>query len=262
MSDYASYNTPKPAFIEHVFPLCCSVGAEGFPHFQTQIVTSGNGNEQRNSQWGPYGRELYNVSVDAFDKDKLRQLLAFWRVIGGKLTGFRFRSPIDNECVNEHIDTFNTRLVGPSNIVPGDNVHQYQLRKKYSIGENDEYVVFRKVIKPVRESITLQVSYNGAPFQVVTTVSGSVVGGGLYNTELYNESPTIVADVEFDWNTGVLTWIGPNPPGNADTLLWTGQFEIPVRFAEDSGLAKYIGFNARSIDLSMIELTEGDSYAS
>lgn len=247
-------------FIEASFPAPLAYGAGGGPTYQTAITTRGDGSEDRNANWGPDGRAKYRVTVQPSDKDNFALALAFFRVVRGKWVGWRFRDPTDSHVVEAPIDTTSTRTVGPSDLVPTTAI--YQFRKKYAITSgSDEYVSYRKIIKPIVGTITLLLKREGeSVYSVVTLSGGATVGGGLYNEDLYNEAPTVTADVTIDYATGTITWNSEDPPGDTDSLIWTGDFEIPARFASDDWFSRRVGFEAYDIDIEIIELAEADAY--
>lgn len=247
-----------PRFVEVSFPAPLAYNAEGGPGFSTGIVPTGDGGETRNSNWGPDGRCRYRVSVQPSDKLNFAQALAFFRVVQGRLVGFRLKDPTDNYVELEQIDSTATRIVGPANLVPTTAI--YQLRKKYSIGAG-AYSFQRKIIKPMNGTITLLLKRNGeSVYSIVTLSGGASVGGGLYNETLYNGAPTVTADVTIDYATGVVTWNSANPPGSLDDFRWTGNFEVPVRFASDQWFSRRTNFEAYTIDIELMELAEADSY--
>jgi hypothetical protein len=83
------------AFHDVRFPLELGFGASGGPEFSTQIVVTGSGHEQRNSQWSD-ALVHYDAGVGIRSEADLMALLAFFRARRGQAHGFRFRDPIDH----------------------------------------------------------------------------------------------------------------------------------------------------------------------
>ena len=78
------------SFIETQFPTDISYGALGGAGFQTDVVTVNSGYEQRNSVWQD-ARCKWDVSYGARTQAQLSTLISFFRVMGGRANGFRFK---------------------------------------------------------------------------------------------------------------------------------------------------------------------------
>lgn len=140
---------PVP-FIEERFPVNVSEGSKGGPGFNTTVFTSQSGFEQRNSNWAN-SRAQYDVSYGIRDKVDLDAVLAFFFVMRGRATGFRFKDWGDYQITNGNIGTG----TGAQTI--------FQIVKKYTVGANTYTRTINKIVTG-----TLQVFVNGV-LQTLTT---------------------------------------------------------------------------------------------
>lgn len=82
------------AFHDVLFPLELGYGAAGGPEFSTQVVVTGSGYEQRNSQWSD-ARLYYDAGLGVRSEADLSTLIGFFRARRGQAHGFRFSDPLD-----------------------------------------------------------------------------------------------------------------------------------------------------------------------
>lgn len=150
------------AFLESPrFPEGISYGVMGGPEFSTTVITVNSGFEQRNSNWSA-PRGSWDASHSARSESETKELIAFFRAVGGMRDGFRFRDWSD----------YKTGADGVLSAVP-DDADQFTLYKKYAIGGRTEY---RRINKPVPGTVTIT---GGGAYTVdyatgiVTRTSGS-----------------------------------------------------------------------------------------
>lgn len=128
------------AFIETPrFPDNVSYGAVGGPEFSTDVVVLNSGFEQRNSNWAaPRGQ--WDVSHGARTKAEQRALLNFFRAVGGRRDGFRFKDWSDYQAeTGEGVFLALTSTT-------------FQMRKAYAAGST---TVYRTIVKPVSGTISI-----------------------------------------------------------------------------------------------------------
>lgn len=99
------------AFHDVRFPLDLGYGATGGPAFSTQVVVTGSGREQRNSEWAD-ARANYDAGVGVRSEADLAALIAFFRARRGQAHGFRFNDPLDNRGVDQRLGTGDGRTTG------------------------------------------------------------------------------------------------------------------------------------------------------
>ena len=137
------------AFIESPrFPDKISYGATGGPGFVTNIIALESGFEQRNAVWSQ-ARCEWDVSHAARHRDEMAELLSFFRIVGGRRDGFRFKDWSDF-----------TAMVGEGKLTTGygDGTATYQMVKVYNAGATG---VSRFIKKPI--SATIKITRNGSP---------------------------------------------------------------------------------------------------
>lgn len=180
------------AFKEILLPESISFGAVGGPGFLTNIVSTNSGIEQRNQIWANEKGE-WVISYDARRAQDFAELPAFFRIVRGRVYGFRFKDWNDYECL---ITDGVFAAVGTSTTI-------FQLYKKYTFGDE---VYYRKIQKPALSQVLL---YKNGTQLTYGIGAGQVV---------------------FDESKGLVTF--NTAPGGA-TLSWKGPFHVPVRFGTD-----------------------------
>lgn len=206
------------AFHDVLFPTALGFGAVGGPSFQTQIVETASGFEQRNMLWES-GRLRYDAGLGVRSEADLRALLAFFRARRGQAHGFRFRDPLDH----------GSRLDGGAptaldqQIGVGDGMRlSFPLVKRY--GEAAEGEV-RRITRPVAASVLVAVD------GVVQPGGWTLLAGGV---------------VQFDV-----------PPAMGAEVRAGFLFDVPVRFSEDRLDVSLSGWNSgESLSVPLLEIRE------
>ena len=200
------------------FPLQLGFGASGGPAFSTQIVVTGSGHEQRNSQWSD-ALVHYDAGVGIRSEADLAALLGFFRARRGQAHGFRFRDPIDHGSapLGVAVSALDQRLGN------GDGgTTRFDLVKLY--GEGDD-VQTRRITRP-------------DPATVRVAIDGAVQLAG--------------------WQLGALGHIDFNTPPPAGAAVTAGyEFDVPVRFDADRIDVSIAGWRAGDLpSVPLIELRE------
>lgn len=170
-----------PTFHEVQFPPKIAYGASGGPMFNTSIVTTFGGFEQRNVNWQK-ARGRWDVSTGLKNKTDMDALQAFFRARFGKAYGFRFKDWTDYQAVGQ--------MLGNGNGV----ITTFQLAKLYTSGSN---TYSREIKKPVTG--TIKIYLNG------------VLQGAGYTVDLTNGIVTfssapgagVVVSADFDFDVPV-----------------------------------------------------------
>lgn len=207
------------AFDDVQFPLSLGRGASVTPGFSTAIVTTASGHEQRNADWAS-GRLRFDAGPGVRSEADLQALIAFFRARRGAARGFRFRDPYDfSSRSGAGAVTAGDQLLGL-----GDGVRtEFALIKRYGAEGDAE---LRRITRPVMG--TVLVSLGG-----MLAASGWVLLEG-----------------------GVVSFTVA--PGAGVQVRAGFQFDVPVRFAEDSleiDAALFAAGDAPSVPL--IEVREG-----
>lgn len=82
------------AFHDVRFPTDIARGSRGGPERRTEIATLGSGFEERNAVWA-HSRRRYDAGLGIRTLAQLSAVIAFFEERRGRLTGFRFRDPLD-----------------------------------------------------------------------------------------------------------------------------------------------------------------------
>tara|TARA_R100001143_G_scaffold63117_1_gene68583 strand:- start:313 stop:1287 length:975 start_codon:yes stop_codon:yes gene_type:complete len=226
-------------FHEVQFPTGYSYGTQGGPAFNTSIIVTDSGYEQRVARWDG-ARRRYNVREDVKSYSDIAEILEFYTARQGAAFGFRFKDFLDCTSSATGLDP---SLGGADpddedqEIGVGDgSTQQFQLIKKYTSGPTTRT---RTITKPV--SGTVVVAIDG-----VNQASGWTV----------------------DTTTGVITFT--SAPAIDEVITAGFEFDVPVRFGEEvdiDGLIAVIdGPGSGSIaSFSLIEIIDGvqvdDEYA-
>jgi len=162
------------AFDEVRIPDSIAEGSKGGPQFNTIVVATSSGAEQRIALWQQSLRK-WDIQYGVRLEDEADELITFFQARQGRLNGFRWKDWNDFEAIDSPQAVYDTNKI--------------QLYKRYTSGGVN---YDRKIIKPVAASLTLK--KNGTSFTNFTfdTITGIVtLAGGDY-------SGTWLASFEFD----------------------------------------------------------------
>jgi len=127
----------KIPFFELQFPTDIAYGVSGGPEFNTDIIVTSSGYEQRNINWS-CSRNKYNLAPSIKNQEQLDQLLKFFYLCQGRAIGFRFKDWLDYKLTNQQIEVGDGKKT------------QFQLIKTYG---DSNFVHKRKISKPIVNSI-------------------------------------------------------------------------------------------------------------
>jgi uncharacterized protein (TIGR02217 family) len=204
------------AFHEIQFPTSISRGSSGGPTRLTDIVELRGGGEERNSVWAN-SRRKYDAGFGMRSMDDLHAVLVFFEARKGRLHGFRWKDWSDFKSCAPN------KAVQPTDqpLGVGDGVNRtFQLKKIYgdAFGSWD-----RLVKKPVPG--TVRASLNGAE----------------------------TSAFELDTTTGIL--VMDEPPGSGVQVAAGFEFDVPVRFVNDSlSINVQLYLTGEIADVSVIEI--------
>lgn len=177
------------------FPDCISKGSTGGPRWNTVIVMSGSGYEQRDQRWQDTLHE-YNAEFGIKRMSDLEQLKEFYLAVRGPLYGFRYKDWADyKSCAISTTITGLDQTIG----VGDGSTTEFQLIKQYKQGFNYD----RPISKPVID--TVEVALNGVP------------------------QPT---GRSIDTTTGIITF--DTAPANNVQITAGYEFDVPCRFVMDT----------------------------
>ncbi len=206
------------AFHDVLFPLNLGYGATGGPEFSTQVVVTGSGHEQRNSQWSD-ARQYYDAGVGVRSEADLSALIGFFRARRGQAHGFRFTDPLDR-----------------SSAVSGDTIAALDQR----IGTGNGGATRFALVKSYGEQGSLQVRRITRPVigSVLIAVDGALRSSGW----------TLADGGNIDFDTA---------PAAGAVITAGYLFDVPVRFATDRIDVSIAGWRAGELpSVPLVEVRE------
>lgn len=211
-------------FHEVQFPTGISYGSVGGPGFNTSVIETDSGQEERVSRWSQ-SRRRYNAVEGFQDLDAdLATIIEFYLARSGPANGFRFKDFTDFTTSSNHRSTpANSDVI----IGTGDGSEtQFQLIKLYTSGSETHT---RTITKPVSGTVVVAVN-------AVAQTEG--------------------VDFTVDTTSGIITF--NTAPGNALDVTAGFEFDVPVRFGLeiDAQLPlSYDAFESGSIpDIPLVEI--------
>ena len=182
-------------FHEVQFPDDISYGSIGGPGFNTNIIETSSGQEQRIARWSN-PRNTYDVAYGVKTFDQLGTLRNFYIARQGPVFGFRYKDFLDFTTAANHRDAF---AFDDYQIGVGDGIEtNFQLIKEYSSGA---VIRTRKILKPVSGQVKTGID------------SVEQVSGWTVNT-----------------TTGIVTFT--SAPLMGEVIQAGFEFDVPVRFGE------------------------------
>lgn len=172
----------------------------GGPEKSTTVITSPfSGVSQRNvNRLDPLHR--YSINTALLTQQQLNDLRTFFHCRDGMARGFRLKDMTEFWASPDGSPA--TPIASQTNFGTGDGVTTvFGLFKTYSSGGVTRT---RRIVKPISPTVSI---YKAGVLQVLTT------------------------NYTIDYTTGIVTFV--TAPANGNALTWTGQFNVPVRFATD-----------------------------
>lgn len=165
------------SFLEIRFPESISFESSTILEFNTSIITSKNGNEQRNVNW-QYNKMKYNIINGIKTTTELDEIIKLFRNAKGQAYGFRFKDWSDYKATKQQIAI-------------GDNINtKFQLIKTYIISNN---IYTRIITKPVISTVKLYIDDVEINDFNIDFTTGEIV-----LSSPPQENSIIYADFEFD----------------------------------------------------------------
>lgn len=194
------------AFIESRLDVGYDYGETGGPEFNTEVAELSSGHEHRNARWSNgRGRwELGERNIVKADKD---YLLAFFRAVRGRTTGFRFKDWQDFEVIDA--------------VLSPDGSPTVQLVRTYT---EDAASETRVIEKPVAGTVSMKRGGSGYTFASVDTTTGIVTLAKDADRSIANVSAASPAVVDTSsahgFSTGGTVWITGTGLPEIDDQTW------------------------------------------
>lgn len=166
------------SFLEIRFPESIAFNSSSILEFNTTIIKSKNGYEQRNINWNT-NKMKFNIINGIKTKAELDEVITFFRNVRGAGYGFKFKDWTDYQVDNQYLGL-------------GDGVtKEFQLIKSYRVSDNIVY--YRKITKPVISTVRVFINdIESKDFNIDLTT-------GLITLNTVPEiDSTIKANFEFD----------------------------------------------------------------
>ena len=207
------------AFHDVRFPSRISFGSRGGPERLTEIVTTSNGFEERNSPWAD-SRRRYDAGLGMRSLDDVAEVIAFFEARLGRLHAFRWKDWADyKSCLPSGRVSANDQSIGT-----GDGTtRRFQLVKHYISGSHS-YV--RTIRKPVDGTIVIAV-----------------------------DSREGISDIDWTANllTGEIDFVTAPAAGVAITAGF--EFDVAVRFDLDAIQTSVAGLQSGEVpDVPLVEV--------
>jgi len=249
------------SFYELQFPPDISWGAICGPSFKTDIAVLDSGYEARNASWAS-ARQKYDVTHKIRTKAEMDILDAFFRAMRGKAHGFRFKDWRDYQAVNEPLTAPN----GNSTVQLVKTYTQSGSEVRTITKPVSGTVTLRKntvnlpgfTLDTATGIVTLPIATGPKTITAITKANPGMVtavahgfsngdriwiAGVVGMTEVNNLAFTIAGVTADTFTIGVNTtaYTTYGSAGAAtkyslqtgDTLDWSGEFDVPVRFDMD-----------------------------
>jgi uncharacterized protein (TIGR02217 family) len=169
-------------FYELLFPESISVKSTSLIEFNTNIIETKNGREQRISN-RTSAKMTYNIVRGIETKADLDYIMKLFRITKGSGIGFRFKDWLDYSA--------NNQIVGIGNGI--DKV--FQLVKLYIIIVDEQSIVYsRKIIKPVEGTVNISIN----DIAVSNGISINYRNGQITFDSAPAEDDVVTAGFEFD----------------------------------------------------------------
>lgn len=277
--------------LDQRFPVEISYGSSFGPGYSTDIVVAKSGREYRNQVW-LNSRYVGDVAYGVKRLSDMQQLVAFFRIAGGRAHTFRYKDWGDFQATDSYFAT-------------GDgSTRSYQLYKRYTAGSDTDD---RKITRPI-DPITLQrdgeeftdftlnedtgvvtllpgesetstdlsvantdSSFNSSSTDLSVFAVGDVINVSGF-TEADNNGQFKVATssankitvtnndgdpvVLVDESAGDSVTIEEEPSLPGGVFTWSGEFDVPCRFDTDTLSIVYEDYESQATTAPIIEVLE------
>ncbi len=253
-----------PSFLEIQFPSDISYGVTGGMQFKTDIAQVENGQEVRNVTWAlPKGK--WNAQAGIRNATDYAKLLAFFNVVQGRAYGFRWKDWSDYQVTDQALRQTGAATVQleKSYTFSGQTFWRTITKPIASpaVTFKRNGVSASATVDTTTGLVTLTASSSASILVILKNSTGNVVTNGAHgfstgdkiwisgcggmtqvNDKLY--TITKVDNTEFKLNVNTTNYTtytsggtASKYPQPADTLTWSGQFDVPARFdTDDMGL--------------------------
>lgn len=253
------------SFLERQFPTNISQGSRGGPRWRTVVTQAISGREVRLQKWSEQKAE-YDVSYGIRTTSDLQTVVDFFNEMRGQAYGFRYKDWLDYTATDEPLTpdgsptvqltkTYGTGLNNYvrdikkpiAGITLKRNASPYAPSPTFSLDTTTGIVTLQPLL-----SVSIANVASNATSPLTTRITTSSAHGLSTSNEVYIKNVegvtsinntvytiTVVDGSNFDIaaNTSAETYTTGGTVEfhiqSTDTLTWTGEFDVPVRFAQD-----------------------------
>lgn len=271
------------AFYETRFPTDISYGSQGGPRWKTDVIVYDNGYEQSNQRWANCRNE-YDVSYGIKQQSDLEALIEFFNEMRGRAHQFRYKDYLDYKVTDEALVPNGTPTVqliktygnGYNNYVKdiikpvSGSVTLKRNGSDFSTFTLDDTTGILTLTHISQAAITNVAT--GSPTSI-TTITTSAPHGYSNGDEIYlmliggktslngNAYPiTVIDSTSFSINVDTSAetystggWAQYHVQ-STDSLTWSGEFDIPVRFDTDSISVRMIDYELGGTEVPIVEI--------
>lgn len=268
------------SFLENRFPDDISYGSSFGPGWQTDVIRINSGFERRNQKWEV---PLYrgDVAYGVKSQQQMLAMIAFFQEARGMTHGFRFKDWQDFEAADEPLAPDGSPTVQLTKVYgAGFNDYTRKITKPVSgtvtlSRGGADYSTF--TVDTTTGVVTLTEDSSAAISGIAQDAQGTVTaighgfatGDSIYidgvvgmtevNGAVY--TITVVDPDTFTIGTDTSGFTAYSSGGTAyhyiqpgETLTWSGEFDVPVRFDTDEISATYDTYDNLSASVPIIEI--------
>jgi uncharacterized protein (TIGR02217 family) len=245
-------------FYNNLFPTDISYGSKGGPNWNTTVVELKSGHEQRNQKWSR-PRYSYDVGYGVKSFDQLDALLAHFHESRGRVHSFPYKDHGDYAATNQTLvldGSPTTQLIKTYGSGYNNYVRNITLPTSASVTLNSSLYTSYS-IDATTGIMTHTASWTGTitaitkanPGVVTVTGHGRTTGdviylssiGGMVELNGVAVTITVIDSDTFSIGVDTTTYTTYTSGGSADkyvqptdSLVWTGEFNVPVRYDTDT----------------------------
>lgn len=261
------------SFDEVQFPKTISLGAESISRRKVNVVKLNSGYEIRNEQWKDSLRS-YDISLGIRSIEDVRTVIDFWEARGGRARAFRFKDWADWEAVDEVLYPDGSPTVQLTRTYTSSGRSYIRDIKKPVSGTNSfkrngssfspESFDTTTGILDLPKDLDLGISdvTASSPTEVTTSSSHGLSGGEyiwITGTGLTEIDDQVWQITVIDTDTASLDGSDTSSTSGStsgsfekyvqpdESLIWNGEFDVPVRFQNNQ-----LPINVRLVDLGSI----------
>ncbi|MCP4100462.1 MAG: hypothetical protein GY750_03385 [Lentisphaerae bacterium] len=267
------------SFLNLRFPIDISYGSSGGPNWNTKIVEYNSGHETRLQKWSR-PRYSFDAVYGVRSVAQLNSLLATFHEARGSVHSFRYQDPQDYKVSDEPMtldgtnasqliktygsdaNNFIRNITRPVGVTFKVNGGDYSPSLNYLTGAVALVSLSTKTITNITQATNGVVTAAAHGFSIGDVILLDNISG---MTELNGVYATLTSVTTNTFHTGINTTtytaytIGGSAdkfPQGTDVVTWSGEFDVPVRFATDKLSTQITSYKMGTTTVPLIEVKE------